>query len=129
MLTHTHTHTHTNTHTNTNLHAQDGFVGLQDQPLDCVTGLDASVGSSKSPFALVLEPSRELAQQTYDQLRLFSKYIPGISVSVIIGEVVCVCLCCVCVCVVCVCVCVVCVDWSDIIARLIVLCVVVYLCG
>ena len=43
--------------------------------------------SSRSPLAIVLEPSRDLAQQTFDELERFSKYLPepGLRKLVIVG--------------------------------------------
>ena len=31
----------------------------------------------KTPMALIIEPSRELAQQTYDSVTLFKKHLPS----------------------------------------------------
>ena len=41
----------------------------------------------RSPLAIVLEPSRDLAQQTFDELERFSKYLPepGLRKLVVVG--------------------------------------------
>nr|CDS29448.1 ATP dependent RNA helicase Ddx1 [Hymenolepis microstoma] len=47
----------------------------------------STVRGSKHPLALIMEPSRELAQQTYDQIILFKKHLndPSPRVKLIIG--------------------------------------------
>src|SRR4051812_46693414 len=50
--------------------------------------LQASAQRAKSaPLALVIEPSKELAEQTYRQLQLFTKYLeaPRVRVVCIVG--------------------------------------------
>lgn len=46
-------------------------------------------GKSGRPFAIILEPSRELAEQTRDQIRLFKKHLnsPKIRDTLLIGGV------------------------------------------
>ncbi|XP_033114325.1 ATP-dependent RNA helicase DDX1-like [Anneissia japonica] len=61
-----------------------GFKSLDQAPTDCVvrspnvgTGGVASFGkpAPNAPQAIIIEPSRELAEQTLDQITLFKKYV------------------------------------------------------
>lgn len=52
-------------------------------------GVKSSSGDArKKPLALILEPSKELAEQTMNQVRLFKKNLPtpGISETLLIGR-------------------------------------------
>lgn len=58
-----------------------GFVGLAKASglKTAEAGKVARKGevNLKAPYALIIEPSRELAQQTHDQIKLFKKYLPS----------------------------------------------------
>lgn len=41
----------------------------------------------KLPMSIIIEPSRELAQQTAQNIEMFSKYVPGISYVTLVGGV------------------------------------------
>jgi len=58
-----------------------GYVGLSKASADDCVKNTVSQAPTKftnicSPAALIMEPSRELAQQTHDQCNLFKKYMP-----------------------------------------------------
>ncbi|XP_065896909.1 ATP-dependent RNA helicase DDX1-like [Dysidea avara] len=60
-----------------------GFVGLakaQDLVAAGASQIKTGHVNLKAPFALIIEPSRELAQQTHDQITLFKKYLKSPSV-------------------------------------------------
>jgi ATP-dependent RNA helicase DDX1 len=40
-------------------------------------GKNTSSSSQQLPMALILEPARELAQQTHDNITLFKKHLPS----------------------------------------------------
>ncbi|KAM7533003.1 hypothetical protein Aperf_G00000120134 [Anoplocephala perfoliata] len=73
----------------------DGYIGLcsvdpkylVQSPHIGSQAKSASVRGSKCPLALILEPSRELAQQTYEQIILFKKYLndPSPRVKLVVG--------------------------------------------
>ncbi|ESO02060.1 hypothetical protein HELRODRAFT_106435 [Helobdella robusta] len=60
---------------------KEGFVSLMDAPRDCVVNSTASGGSKEgsvaakpnAPYAIIIEPSRELAEQTFNQIKHFKK--------------------------------------------------------
>ena len=72
---------------------QDGYVGMDKQSADNLASpVEAAPkveGKSGRPFAIILEPSRELAEQTRDQIRLFKKHLssPKIRDTLLIGGV------------------------------------------
>ncbi|EGD75338.1 eIF4a [Salpingoeca rosetta] len=65
---------------------QGGFKAMNNQPDANVTTATAAGGASdtwkksKGPVALILEPSRELAEQTRDQIRALSSFIKDVRV-------------------------------------------------
>ena len=68
--------------------------GFGYQPICKATNEEIVVGTQKEgkqrsgPMAIILEPSRELAEQTHKQICLFKKHVPdpGVRSCVIIGE-------------------------------------------
>lgn len=58
-----------------------GFVGLAKasglRTAEAGRAAKKAEVNLKAPFALIIEPSRELAQQTHDQIKLFKKYLPS----------------------------------------------------
>ncbi|CAG0887653.1 unnamed protein product [Cyprideis torosa] len=60
-----------------------GYKGVTEAPADLVTNNQASSGETKkgtapaknAPQAIIIEPSRELAEQTFNQIKLFKKYL------------------------------------------------------
>ena len=59
-----------------------GFVGVSSAPSDCVvnSGAGASAAApakiqNNAPQAVIIEPSRELAEQTLNQVKLFRKHL------------------------------------------------------
>nr|QOS47381.1 DEAD-box DDX1 [Locusta migratoria] len=75
----------------------DGYLAICEAPKECVkqneTGTGATSSQSKSvknaPQAIVIEPSRELAEQTYNQIIKFKKYLenPKVRELLVIGGV------------------------------------------
>lgn len=64
------------------------FTPLQStQQIAKLTTNSTSTSNQKHPFALILEPSRDLAEQTHENIRMFSKYLlkPSISSVLLIG--------------------------------------------
>lgn len=68
---------------------QGGYTGLTSAPKDCVVNSTASAAAAKvesrpvkpnAPYAIIMEPSRELAEQTLNQIQKFKKYLTNIKV-------------------------------------------------
>ncbi|CAH0384139.1 unnamed protein product [Bemisia tabaci] len=75
-----------------------GFTPISQAPKELVRNSEVSPGSSgpkilkkinSAPQAIIIEPSRELAEQTYNQIEKFKKYVedPKINALLIIGGV------------------------------------------
>ncbi|XP_077865000.1 uncharacterized protein LOC102800875 [Saccoglossus kowalevskii] len=72
-----------------------GFIGLSEAPADCLIASNVignqQVASSKvepnAPKAIIIEPSRELAEQTLTQIQNFKKYLkePNVRELLVIG--------------------------------------------
>ncbi|CAB4037133.1 ATP-dependent RNA helicase DDX1, partial [Paramuricea clavata] len=65
-----------------------GYIGLSSARPECVTSSKTGIVSRTpgkfnnecSPSAIILEPSRELAQQTHNNVTMFKKYLPSPSI-------------------------------------------------
>jgi len=69
---------------------QNGYIGLKSALPDCTTiKALGKLTSGRPPLALILEPSRELAQQTHEALKSFMKYLPPpqIRASLVVGGI------------------------------------------
>lgn len=54
-------------------------------PLDCAGQAGGKKGGPKSPRAIVIEPGRELAEQTFKWLQSLAKHLPGDAIKVLLA--------------------------------------------
>lgn len=67
----------------------DGYVPVGEADPKHVKHMSAEVGRGRPPMCLILEPTRELADQTMKCMSKFSKYLddPGVSLALLVGGV------------------------------------------
>ncbi|KAK3918200.1 ATP-dependent RNA helicase Ddx1 [Frankliniella fusca] len=70
---------------------QGGFIALNQASIDCVCCPDAAPVKvvKDAPQAIIIEPSKELADQTFNQLNLFMKFLdkPKVRTALVTGGV------------------------------------------
>lgn len=68
---------------------QGSYVALTSASKDCVVNSTAAASASKvessvakpnAPYAIIMEPSRELAEQTFVQVQKFKKHLTGVNI-------------------------------------------------
>eukprot|EP00052_Salpingoeca_macrocollata_P019479 m.161786 g.161786 ORF g.161786 m.161786 type:complete len:730 (-) comp20982_c0_seq2:69-2258(-) len=60
-------------------------IGLQLELCLSASAAATHTGPRKGPLALILEPSQELARQTFNQIELFAKHIPSVKQTLLVG--------------------------------------------
>ncbi|XP_074102391.1 ATP-dependent RNA helicase Ddx1 [Cotesia typhae] len=67
----------------------NNFVAVSAAPKECQTEIADTKPSPNAPQALIIEPSRELAEQTFNQIQKFKKYLkdPMVRELLVVGGV------------------------------------------